>query len=56
MSAVSEKKTDERIIDLEMLNFSDRYVDVSNTHDIVENKKNKSTKRNTDNYCRLLSS
>ena len=28
---------------------------MSNTHDIVENKKNKSTKRIIDSHCRLLS-
>ena len=56
MSAVS-KKTDviiNRIIDLEMQNFSNRFVDVSDSHDIVE-KKNKSTKRITDSHCCLLS-
>ena len=37
-----------------MQNFSDKFVDVSNTHDIVENRKMKSTKRITDSHCRLL--
>ena len=38
-----------------MQNVADRFVDVFNSHDIVENKKNKSTKRITDSYCCLLS-
>ena len=44
-----------KFIDLEMQNFADGFVDVSNTHDIIENKKNKSTKRITDSHCLLLS-
>ena len=58
MSAISEKAGGtiiNRIIDLEMQNFANRFVDVSNTHDIVGNQKNKSTKRITYSHCRLLS-
>ena len=35
-----------------MQNFAVRFVDVSNARDIVENQKNKSTKRITDSHCR----
>ena len=38
-----------------MQNFAVRFVDVSNARDIVENQKNKSTKRITDSHYRLLS-
>ena len=57
MSAISEKTRGiaNRIIDLKLQNFVDRFVDVSNTHDVIENRKNKSTKCFTDSHCRLLS-
>jgi hypothetical protein len=53
MSAAPEKTDDlvNRILDLS----ENRFVNVSNTQDIVENQRNPTTKRMTDCHCRLLS-
>lgn len=53
MSAAPEKTDDlvNRILDLS----ENRFVNVINTQDIVENQKNPTTKRMTDCHCRLLS-